>query len=248
MNELQVYEAKQFLVEDAENGGYRISSPLMDGKAVVLKRSSIVVDDGRERDLCDQDFGKVGNSTKPSLLKAGAEKIANACGLLQHYEIVSSIEEYKDEPFFMYTVKCELCKVSNDGKEYVFYSMYGSANTREKRNGGKGAFDGANATLKMAQKRAFVGAVLSLGGISDMFTQDLDDENNEKKTKELASQKADAPITKQQWNRIFAVAKDNGFGKDEAVAKLKELGFAKASEINQKAYREVVMPAFEGEK
>ena len=61
-------------------------------------------------------------------------------------------------------------------EEIIFTSGYGSANTREKRNGFNGAFDSANSTLKMAQKRALVSAAISICGGSDLFTQDIEDE------------------------------------------------------------------------
>jgi len=81
-------------------------------------------------------------------------------GLLQQFEIESKIEDPKT-PLFYYMVKCKLVKVVN-GIEYVFSSGYGSSNTNEKRNGRSSAFDSANATLKMAEKRALRWFLLSL--------------------------------------------------------------------------------------
>ena len=114
---------------------------------------------------------------KPILYKAGAEKIAIGYGLLQHYELVSLIEHTDPAaPLFHYVFRCDLVKIYN-GTEYIITSGFGSANSEEKRNGFASAFDVANTAVKMAKKRALVDAVISLGGLSDIFTQDL--ENNE---------------------------------------------------------------------
>src|SRR5205823_3195917 len=51
----------------------------------------------------------------------------------------------------------------------------GSANTLEKKQGNKDFGFLINSLGKIAQKRAFVGAVISATGASDFFTQDMED-------------------------------------------------------------------------
>jgi len=59
------------------------------------------------------DFGKIPGSSKPSLLKPGAEKLCSFFGLRPSFEITNSIEdwmgtEHGGEPLFSYSVKCHL--------------------------------------------------------------------------------------------------------------------------------------------
>lgn len=191
----------------------------------------------------DVDFGTIPGTSRPSLYKSGAEAIAMGYGLLQHYEMVSAIESLEgDVPFFMYTVKCNLCKVVN-GQEYVFSSAYGSANTREKRNGRNDAFNSANATLKMAQKRALTSAAIAVSGLSSAFTMDVEDMgfNREVENMTFDTTNPDDKITKPQAKRLFAIAKNYGKGNVELKAWLKEkFGLESTNDITQKQYDTIV--------
>jgi len=66
-----------------------------------------------------QDFGVIPGTSKPTLLKPGAEKVAKLLGLCDHYEILDRQEDWKT-PFFRYLVKCQLktashCLVVSEG-------------------------------------------------------------------------------------------------------------------------------------
>lgn len=241
-NEMMVYEATQ-AVAKAKGANYTVMSPLT-GAEVKLVR--------------DVDFGVIPKTKSPSLFKSGAEKVCMAYGLMQRYSIESKIEQAKsyaspkgevvDDSLFFYTVKCELVKIATNGQEYVFSSAYGSANTREKRNGFNGAFDAANSTLKMAQKRALVAAALSVSGLSAMFTQDMEDENFMSGYTEIQQTlDEDAPITAKQVKRIFAIANEAGITANKAKQMiLAKYGYSSTKEITQKQYDEVCA-MFEGE-
>lgn len=232
-NELTVYEATQ-AVAKAKGANYTVMSPLT-GAEVKLVR--------------DVDFGVIPKTKSPSLFKSGAEKVCMAYGLMQRYSIESKIEQANgDDALFFYTVKCELVKIATNGQEYVFSSAYGSANTREKRNGFNGAFDAANSTLKMAQKRALVAAALSVSGLSAMFTQDMEDENFMSGYTEIQQTlDEDAPITAKQVKRIFAIANEAGITANKAKQMiLAKYGYSSTKEITQKQYDEVCA-MFEGE-
>ena len=173
MGELAIYEG-QMAIAKTSGTGYKIESPLT-GHTVKLER--------------DVDFGVVPGTKSPSLYKSGAEKVAMAYGLMQRFTVESAMEVIDPEPFFYYRVRCDLVKVANNGVEYIFCSGEGSANTREKRNGRNDAYNSANSTLKMAQKRALVQAALAVSGLSSMFTQDMENEtfmNNLKKVDPVA--------------------------------------------------------------
>jgi len=173
-----------------------------------------------------QDFGIIPGTQKPTLLKPGAEKIAKLLGLCDHYEEMTSIEDW-DKPFFYYKYKCRLVTLQDD----VLSEGVGSCNSKEdkyrwrdskrvcpncgkstiikgkeeygggwlcfKKQGGCGAkyeysdplimqqpsgkvenddiYSIVNTILKMAKKRALVDAALSVGRLSGVFTQDMED-------------------------------------------------------------------------
>lgn len=220
-NEIELYEGKQAIVE-AKRMNYEVTVP--GGGTAVLKR--------------DADFGVIKGTKKPSLYKSGAEKIAFAYGLMQRYSIESKIEEFMSDPLFYYCVRCDLVKLLPTGQEIVFTSGYGSANTKEKRNGFNGAYDAANSTLKMAQKRALVSAVISICGGSGMFTQDIEDETfitkNYEEIKQTASD--DAPITAKQIKRLYAIGAEAGKTVEIVRTMLEARGYTSTKDIKQKDY------------
>jgi len=232
MGELTVYEARAALAE-AKRTNYNITSPLT-GQTAELKR--------------DVDFGVVGKTKQPILFKSGAEKIAMTYGLMQTFSVETKIEQIEGDPFFYYLVKCELKKIATNGQEYVFSTGYGSANTKEIRNGLKGAFDSANSAVKMAEKRALVAAALHASGLSAMFSQDMENENFVENgySAIAATQDENSRITAKQVKRLFAIAAEAGMNANQAKTKLAAAGFTKATEVTQKDYEAVCKLMKEG--
>lgn len=189
----------------------------------------------------DTDFGVIPKTKKPSLYKSGAEKICMGYGLLQQYHIESKIEQFDGKaPFAYYVVRCDLVKVY-DGVQYVLSCAYGSANTSEKRNGFNSAFDSANNALKMAQKRALVSAALAISGLSDAFTQDMENEEFMTKAKDLVeTDKEDAPVTNAQIKRLYAIGADAGLMANEVKQKLAAEGITSTRQILQKDYNRII--------
>ena len=171
------------------------------------------------------DFGVI---RKKNLFKAGAEKVAVAYGLCQRYHMESKIEN-QETGFFFYAVRCDLVKIV-DGKEYIITSSYGSANTREGRTGSQSPYDGANSALKMAQKRALVSAALSLGCMSDSFTQDIESDTEDAGAY-FADKDPEKPITPAQVKFFYTCASRHGFTKQEAKDFLRSHGYDSASKI-----------------
>lgn len=177
------------------------------------------------------DYGVIPGTTKPTLLKAGAEKATSFFGLSPRFRDAQVIEDFtgKDhdgEPFFFYRRTCDLYL-----GDYLIASVDGSCNSFEKKYRyrstervcpqcgksaiikGKAEFGGgwvcfkkkdgcgakfadndsaitnqevgqvknpdvadqANTILKIADKRALVAATLIATGLSDYFTQDMED-------------------------------------------------------------------------
>lgn len=220
-NELTVYESSRAQVTPYRQN-YKVLIPFS-GQQTELKR--------------DVDFGVIPGTKSPSLFKAGAEKIVNAYGFFTRYSIESKIED-PERPLFMYTVKCELTKVANNGTEYIFTTGYGSANTFEKRNGRNDAWNSANSTLKMAQKRALVSAAISVGGLSDAFTMDMEDQNfvDGGYQKIANAQDPDAVINNAQMRRMYAIGGDYGMNAGEVNKVIKSKGFTSIKAITQKDY------------
>lgn len=192
---------------------------------------------GNTRLQRDIDFGVIPGTKQPTLLKAGAEKVIMAYGLLQHYSIEDKYQNFDGEaPIMFYLVKCELVKIAPNGKEYVFTTGYGSANTREKRNGRNDAYNAANSTIKMAQKRALTAAALSISGLSSAFTQDMEAEDfvNANIAALSATNNPNAPITRKQQNLIYAKAGNLGLTAQQAKKAMVDAGYPSIKALTQK--------------
>lgn len=212
--------------------GAEIALAKPDGEDYIVTTPS-----GNTRLQRDIDFGVIPGTKQPTLLKAGAEKVIMAYGLLQHYSIENMYQNFDGEaPIMFYLVKCELVKIAPNGKEYVFTTGYGSANTREKRNGRNDAYNAANSTIKMAQKRALTAAALSISGLSSAFTQDMESEDfvNANIAALSATNNPNAPITRKQQNLIYAKAGNLGMTAQQAKKAMVDAGFPSIKALTQK--------------
>lgn len=222
--QVTIYEPQK-AIAIANRGNYLIS---IGNRELSLKR-------GVDFDNPDTRNGKKAFN-QPILLKAGAEKLAFGFGLCQRYTIESKIEQHDENGmFFYYLVRCDLVKPNELG-ETVISNSYGSANTAEKRNGFNSAADAANSTLKMAQKRALVGAALSISGLSDMFTQDIENETFMKSADDIVKETPDSPVTTKQIRRLYAIAAEHGMNQQQAKQKLAAMGYTSTKDIKQKDY------------
>ena len=116
------------------------------------------------------DYGVIPYSSKPTLLKSGAEKILNYLGLIARTEIVNRVEDY-NVGFFSY--ECKVFLIDYNG--VVKGEGIGITNTREGKYAKSSGYAVQNTVLKMAKKRALVDAVLNVGSLSARFTQDMED-------------------------------------------------------------------------
>jgi hypothetical protein len=108
--------------------------------------------------------------SKPSLWKPGAEKIAGMLGLSVSFPTLPDIEAA-----FIAGRKIEQlvlrCVLTNDLGQIIGQGI--GARSLAQDHGD------LNKALKMAEKSAMIDAVLRAGGLSEIFTQDLDAENPE---------------------------------------------------------------------
>lgn len=124
----------------------------------------------------------------------------------------------------------------------VVKSGWGSANTSESRCGFSKAADSANATLKMAKKRAQMDAAVSIARISGLFTQDIENDDFMDNAKpDLNTESPDAPISSKQVKRLFAIANTNGISNDKAKAIIASCGYSSSKDVKQRDYDKVCM-------
>lgn len=158
------------------------------------------------RDALEQgrDYGRIpGAGNKPALLKPGAERLALAFGCRADYEIVQGeVDHNRDNKYqdksgrertsfglYRYVVRCVLTR--HDGAEVG--SGLATCSSLESKYISRPR-DCENTVLKMAEKRALVAAVLGAFGLSDRFTQDIEDmENDEEPRARPAPQAAPPP-------------------------------------------------------
>lgn len=125
----------------------------------------------REQMVEGDDYGVIPGSAKPTLFKPGAEKLNAVFGLAPIVAITSRIENW-DKGFVSYEIKVTLV---NKRTQQIEAEGIGSCNSKERRYSRQNATDIANTVLKMAKKRALIDATLSATRASGLFTQDLED-------------------------------------------------------------------------
>ena len=101
--------------------------------------------------------------SKPSLWKAGAEKISGMLGLRVAWPTLRDYEDriIRGEAVTEILLRCEL---TNSDGQLVAEGIGGRTNDGD-----------LNKALKMAKKSGQIDAVLNVGGLSEVFTQDLED-------------------------------------------------------------------------
>lgn len=118
----------------------------------------------------EADYGVIPGCRKPSLYKAGAEKLAAYYGYSTSIEVVNRYENY-DKSLVLYEIKVTV--FSREGN--IIAEGIGAANSRERKFLRGDFFSQINTVLKIAKKRAYVDAVLTATGSSSLFTQDMED-------------------------------------------------------------------------
>ncbi len=118
----------------------------------------------------DIDYGIIPGTKKPTLLKAGSEKLCRLFNLRPHIELLDSVVDF-DKPLFYFHYRCSLYR----GGEMVGEAD-GCCNSMEVKYQKQKyrIYDLTNTVCKIAQKRALVAAVLSSCGASEFFSQDLE--------------------------------------------------------------------------
>jgi hypothetical protein len=201
---------------------------------IQLRRNnySVQIGDYECQLIRDVDFGKVPWAKTPSLWKSGAEKILLGYGLYYDTEVIDSYKDFQSGMFY-YEVKA----TAYDQQGRVVRTGVGCCNTSESSFGTSGSFNSANSALKKAKKRAVVDLALTLGSLSNCFSQDLEDDNNTQRASEIL--RDDDAITPKQAKRLFAIAATNEITAEKAKQLLATWGFTSTKDIKQKSYDDI---------
>lgn len=117
-----------------------------------------------------RDYDRLPNTAKPTLLKSGAEILADVYGFRTSAKVINRIENY-DKQFVLY----EVCVTVVDKDGNIVAEGLGSCNSRERKYLKTDFATNLNTVLKIAKKRAYVDAVLTATHASKVFTQDIED-------------------------------------------------------------------------
>ena len=117
-----------------------------------------------------RDYDRLPNTTKPTLLKSGAEILADVFGFRTTAKVINRIADY-DKQFVLYEVCVTV--INSDGN--IIAEGLGSCNSRERKYLKTDFASNLNTVLKIAKKRAFVDGILTATHASKVFTQDMED-------------------------------------------------------------------------
>jgi len=223
------------------------------------------------------DYGVIPGCGKPSLLKAGAEKITFMFRLRPNFLVE---KEWLPNGHLVVNCKCELLNQNGEklgegvgmcstlekkyrwrdanrkcpvcGKETIFkdkkegggwycWAKKGGCGKQFAENDpailnqvvgkieNENIADEYNTVLKMAKKRAYIDATLTVSGVSDLFTQDLDEKiehNGEKEPQQEQQQQTQ----NKEWEMLY----------DKAKVLLYKLTEDMTNEQKEKAYYETL--------
>mgnify|MGYP006412441379 FL=1 len=162
-----------------------------------------------------RDYGSImikGRMSKPSLLKPGAEKIAGMLGLIP---IFPNLNQYEDAALSGKTINAIIIKCELTNQDGTIIGQGVGARFVEKQDKGD-----LNKSMKMAVKSAMIDATLRCAGLSEIFTQDVEemrDVSCEEASVDLASEKqiaaieqilGDYRVTEDERRRVSSLIED----------------------------------------
>lgn len=204
------------------------------------------------------DYGVIPGA-KACLFKAGGEKVQMFLGLTPQYKLLhrefipnqakqdkvwnenNRRYEIKEtvRNYYAWEFSCELYHGSVKVAEGV-----GMANTEEEkyvRQYTTKTPDGlANTVIKIAKKRSFMDAILAVSGLSDMFTQDMEDSEEVRKMKVNKNDTGKA-ITRAQIKTVFANLGALGLIKTDLDKLVNEMGYTSLKEVQSREVNKLLL-------
>jgi len=176
--------------------------------------------------------------SKPSLFKPGAEKICGMLGVTVRYPTLPDYEKaaLSGANLSQIIIRCEIV----DASGRVVADGIGARQLAQD-NGD------INKALKMAEKSAHIDATLRMAGLSEVFTQDIEDmlQRREAESVQQAESKLDKGfegITKAQHQRLEARIKELGLDRHRVknwMLKASHERFSSFLELNQAFYQKL---------
>lgn len=154
--------------------------------------------DSKSASYGEGDYGIIPGTKKRSLFKPGAEKLQKLFQLGCRFKLVDKVIE-REANFAMFVYKAEVyllknpdviiaeCDAAVSSQEVKYKERTVWKNLYDKKGNKIGSeqikeetpiFDVMNTLMKMAQKRAMIGATILATGASEYFTQDMLDEED----------------------------------------------------------------------
>lgn len=185
--------------------------------------------------------------SKPSLFKPGSEKFVSLFHFRPTFERDDDTWEMAGKPAGLFCYKCNL--IAPNGA--IVGEGRGTARVGEKQG------QTENNVVKIAEKRAQIDAVLRTGGLSDFFTQDIEDMNldqdqekprqpvdrpQQPRTEYKSNKPLEGKISENQQRAIFGSIKRLGVTEDDLktkfnVASIAELSKQDASNLIEKLFK-----------
>lgn len=189
----------------------------------------------RSKCQASKDCKNPAHFSKPSLFKPGAEKICGMLGVTVRYPMLQDYEKaaLTGANLSQIIIRCEIV----DASGRVVADGVG-ARIIAQDNGD------INKALKMAEKSAHIDATLRMAGLSEVFTQDIEDMQQRREAESL--QKAEAElnrgfegITREQHQQLEAKIKELGLDRSRVkdwMFKASHRRFSNFMEISQDFY------------
>jgi hypothetical protein len=140
---------------------------------------------GRDRCKLGKHCNNPAHFSKPSLFKPGAEKICGMLGVAVHFPTLHDYEQAALHGVELHHViiRCEL----KDAAARVVADGVGARSVNQD-------YGDINKALKMAEKSAHIDATLRMAGLSEVFTQDLEDMTHGENVAAQAGNKEGDPL------------------------------------------------------
>jgi hypothetical protein len=161
----------------------------------------------------ETDFGIVpGTQSKPTLFKAGSEKIARWLHLRPAFDSDHETWVQAGSPPGLFCYVCRLVdpygQVVGEGRGSAHVDEGHAKFGRERREKGDTSPWPANVAIKYAEKRAQLDAVLRVGCLSDEFTQDMDDAGASGNTAAGSPRAHSSGVSDRQLGAIYAIGRN----------------------------------------
>ncbi len=176
--------------------------------------------------------------SKPSLFKPGAEKICGMLGVTVRYPTLADYEQtaLSGTQLTQIIIRCEIV----DGSNRIIADGVG-ARLLSQDNGD------INKSLKMAEKSAHIDATLRMAGLSEIFTQDIEDMIQRRESEVVEKARTELKtnfigISKAQHQRLEARIKELGLDRDRVkkwMAKASHNRFNNFLELSQDFYQKL---------